>query len=99
MKCVFLNVVSYKYVRTVSTKAIKLQYQTKTAGSFRNTQTKRTGGEEHNEFCNRKHRGTKMESLQYLAVLSELKELRNQMKRTARLKQKEIVIPQLPQYL
>ena len=37
-KCFLKNVVSFKYGRIISARAVKLQYQTKTAESFRKTE-------------------------------------------------------------
>ena len=44
--CFLKKVVSFKYRRTVSARAIKLQYLTKTAGSFRKTEERMTSAKE-----------------------------------------------------
>ena len=58
--CFLKKVVSFKYGKTVSVRAIKLQYQEKTAGNFRKTEERneKNREEELKNFCKTKGRGT-----------------------------------------
>ena len=90
---------TFKYRRTVSARAIKLQYQTKTAESFRKTEERNKKDQERRvqRLLQKKRSRDEDGEVQDLAVLKRIKRAAEfYEKRAARLKQKEIVIPQWP---
>ena len=97
--CFLKKVVSFKYRRTVSARANKLQYLMKIAGSFRKTEETnikdREGGSQR--LLQKKRSRDENREVQNLAVLKRIKRpAESNEKRAARLKQKEIAIPQWP---
>ena len=85
-----------KKKRTVSAKAIKLQYQTKTEESFRNWSEKWKGLREKSAMTSAKEKiaGRRRRGPRFGCSGVNQKSCRIQWKRAARLKQQEIFIPQ-----